>query len=159
MTQQEFIQQLTGTSNLDLTVTIKDTNETLMTADFEGLTFDQNSYVSMKLKITVQNKDVTVNQHGQIIPSDPIVYTKIIRANEHTQIPVIDSNGNLIRDSNNTPLTIPENVYWKYLAWDNVLPHPFKVLLENTIKIKFNLLPDTTVLQINRADFPSLINP
>jgi hypothetical protein len=152
MTPAQFITELTGSSNLNLSVVVKDTIETKITAKFLGLAFEHNSYVTMKLLITVEPKDVTVNLQGEVVPIDPIVYTKTIRADEKTRIPVIDQNGDPII-LEGEPLTIPENVYWKVLAWDNTLPYSFNSLLENTIKVKFNLLPNTNVLQINTTDF------
>lgn len=152
MTQQQFISELTGSSNLELSVVVKDTAESKITATFLGLTIEQNSYVTMKLQITVESKDVYINTQGQLIPIEPIIYNQMVRADERTQIPVIDQNDNpiILVDG---PLTIPENVYWKHLAWLNVLGYPLVNLLENTIKIKFNLLPDTTVLKIDTANF------
>lgn len=152
MTQEQFISELTGSSNLDLSVIIKDTTESKITASFLGLTIEKNSYVTMKLQITIEAKDVYTNIQGQIIPIEPVVYNQMLRADEHTQIPVIDENDNPIILENG-PLTIPENIYWKYLAWLNILEYPLLDLLENTIKVKFNLLPNNTVLKIDTANF------
>ena len=150
MTQEQLITDLVGTSTLDLTVTVKDTIESKITAKFIALTFQNNSEVTMKLEVTTENKDVVLNQHGEIVNMPPITITKMIRADNNTQIPVVDQDNNPVLDSEtNNPITIGEHLYWKYLAWENPLSFPFKVLLENVIKVKFNLIPNNLVLQID----------
>lgn len=143
MTQEQLIYDLVGSPALDLVVTIKDTAETKLTARFLALTFESSSQVAMKLEITTVNKDITVSEQGESIDMDPIVFAKVIRADEKTQIPVTTKDGAPVLDENGIQLTIPENVYWKYLTWERPLDIPLKVLLESVIKIKFNLSPDT----------------
>lgn len=151
MNQQQFITKLVGTSTLDLTVVIKDTAESKVTAKFIALTFETNSQVALKLEVTTINKDVTINEQGQSTEMDPITFFKIIRADERTQVPVIDENDNPLLDGEGVQLTVPENVFWKHLAWEQALYAPFKVLLENVIKVKFNLIPNNIVLKVDRA--------
>lgn len=154
MTQKEFIQALTVNDKLDLVVDIKDTVDVNITAKFIALTFDSsNSNVTMKVEVTTTNKGIILN-NGNITEMMPsITTTRLLRADENTQIAVIDENDVAILDTAGDPLTIPENIYWKYLAWDNALFAPFKVLIEAAIKIKFNLIPNNTTLKVTKADY------
>jgi len=156
MTQQELITNLVGNSNLDLEVVIKDTAECKVIAKFIALSFERNSYVTMKLEVTTINKDVSLNTQGTVTDMDPIVITKMIRADENSQIPVVDENGDPFLDDEGVQLTIPENIFWKYLAWEQPLYAGFKTLLENVIKVKFNMVPNNLVLQVNSQ---SINNP
>ena len=133
MNQLELITELVGTSTLDLVVTIKDTTESKVTAKFIALTFETSSQVALKLEVTTINKDVTINEQGQSTEMSPITFSKIIRADERTQVPVIDENDNPLLDGEGVQLTVPENVFWKYLAWEQALYAPFKI---NTCKVK-----------------------
>ena len=152
MTQEQLMTELVGTKTLDLVVTIKDTSESKVTAKFITLTFENSSQVAMKLEITTINKDITINQSGETLDMEPVVFSKIIRADERTQVPVVDENGDPILDDEEEPLTIPENLYWKYLCWEKPLGIPFKAILDNVIKVKFNLISNNVALQVNRAD-------
>lgn len=147
MTKDQLIDNLMSSRTLDLSVVIQDTPDIKIEARFLGLTFDVNSTVAMKLEITTIAKNVTINNQGTVVPKEPIVQTQIIRADESTQIPVVDTNGDPIIDTDTgLPITIGEGLYWKYLAWENQLPASFKTLLEQVIRIKYNLLPNTTKL-------------
>lgn len=156
MTQQELIIALVGTKELDLEVVIKDTEESKVSVEFIALSFEKSSQVAMKLEITTINKDVELTQSGETLAMPPITTTKIIRADERTQIPVVDENNDPLLDNEDNPLTIGEDSYWKYLAWINALQLPVQDLLRNVIMVKFNMIPNELVLQINSADYPDL---
>lgn len=157
MLQKEFIVALTNNKQLDLVVTVKDTTELLIKAKFLALTFDaSNSNVVMKLEVSTTTKNVVLNNGNDTSPMPPVITSKLLRADENTQIAVIDENDNIVLDTNGEPLTIPENIYWKYLAWENPLSIPFKPLIEAAINIKFNTGASYPTLKINRADYPGL---
>lgn len=158
MLQEEFITALVDNKQLDLIVTVKDTTELLIEAKFLALTFDSsNSNVVMKLEVSTTTKNVDLNNGNIVSPMSPVITSKLLRADENTQIAIIDESDNVVLDTNGDPLTIPENVYWKYLAWTNPLSIPFRPLIEAAINIKFNTGASYPILKINRADYPGLI--
>lgn len=158
MTQDEFITALTGTKQLDLVVEVQDTAELNIKVKFLALTFNaSDSNVVMRVEVTTLNKGVILNDGNVTIPMPPVITTKLLRADENTQIAVIDENDDPILDASNNPLTIPENIYWKHLAWTNPLSIPFRPLIEAAINIKFNTGPAYPTLKIIKADYPGIV--